>query len=547
MPVRIRVHPGVRIHVRACTRVVRFLTLAWLILAPLAAQTAGSIYREGRAAEKAGEMARAYLLYSRAAALDPDRKLYWLRSQAVRSRAALQAKPVPPPSAPLPPPAEPEAVPSEPFTAREIDDARKPQPPVELTADPGLKDFDLKGDSKLLFEQVSRAFGLDTVFDGEFQPGPSIRFQMGRAGYRDALRALSLATGNFIVPLSSRLFLVAKDTQPKRQEVEPFVSLTIPIPELVTIQEAQEMAQAVRQVMQFAKFHVDAGRRMVFIRDTVSKAMPAVEILQDLMSRRPAVDIELQFMEVSRSRLLTYGLRLPTSFPAVSLSTILNNLPVSTEGLGRLLRFGGGQTAFAIGIADAAIVAELNKSNSSNLLRVELSSLDGQPATFHIGDRYPILTSGYFGVIDTPGQVYTPPPSFNFEDLGVAFKVTPKIHDSEEVTLEIEAEFKVLGAESFNGIPTISSRKITARARLRTGEWGVVAGMMNAGEARSFSGLAGLSTLPGIGPLLRRNERNRSESEIIVVLKPVILGLPANEFPTRSLRVGSETKPLARF
>ena len=505
------------------------------------------MYQEGRKAERAGERARAYLLYSQAAVLDPDRKLYWLRSQAVRTRAALQAKPVPPPSAPVPVEEDLAVEPAEPFTAMEIDDARKPLPPTELKASADRKDLDIKGDAKVLYEQVARAFGLDVVFDGEFQPGPSIRFQMGQAGYREALRALGLATGTFLIPLSDRLFLAAKDTQQKRQEIEPVVSLIIPIPEAVTVQEATEMGQAVRQVMQFAKFHVDAGRRMILIRDTAPKAMPAVGILQDLMSRRPAVSIELQFLEVGRSELLTYGLRMPTRFPAVSLSTILNNLPSSAESLGRLIRFGGGQAAFGIGIADAAIVAELSKSRASNLLRVELRSLDGQPATFHIGDRYPILTSGYFGIIDTPGQVFQPPPSFNFEDLGVAFKVTPKIHDGQEVTLEIEAEFKVLGSESFNGIPTISSRKVTSRARLRSGEWGVVAGMMNATEARSFSGIAGLSTLPGIGPLMRKNERNRGDSEVIVVLKPVILGLPANEFVTRSFRVGTETKPLARF
>src|SRR5438876_10916628 len=33
-------------------------------------------------------MARAYLLYSQAAALAPQQKIYWLRSQAVRTRAA---------------------------------------------------------------------------------------------------------------------------------------------------------------------------------------------------------------------------------------------------------------------------------------------------------------------------------------------------------------------------------------------------------------------------------------------------------------------------
>lgn len=504
----------------------------------LHAQDAGAVFKQARQAERSGEMARAYLLYSQAALLDPQKKLYWLHSQAVRSRAALQARVKPPAGPPEDPAPEIETPPAE---------DRQPLPPIQLHASNARKDLDLRGDAKTLWEQTARAFGLDVVFDGDFQPGQDTRFRMGAADYREALNALGLATGTFAVPVSEKLILIAKDTQQKRQEVEPVVSVSIPIPELITVQEAQEMAQAVRQVMQFAKFQVDAGKRILVLRDTQAKVVPAIEVLRDLMSRRAVVDIELEFIEINRSDSLTYGLRLPSSFPVTSLSTILNNVPTSAAGAARLLRLAGGHAAFGIGVADAAIAAQMSRSNAHTLLRTQLRSLDGMPATFHVGDRYPILTGGYFGPIDTPGQVFTPPPQFNFEDLGVSFKVTPRVHDGEEVTLEVEAEFKVLGGQSFNGIPVISNRKAVSRARLRTGEWAVIAGMMNATEARTFSGIAGLASLPGIGALLRKNQRDRSTSEVVVVLKPRILGLPATEFVTQSIRTGSDSKPYARY
>ena len=50
------------------------------------------LYEQGRRAEKKGRMAEAYLLYSQAAALEPNRREFWLRSQAVKTRAALQAR-----------------------------------------------------------------------------------------------------------------------------------------------------------------------------------------------------------------------------------------------------------------------------------------------------------------------------------------------------------------------------------------------------------------------------------------------------------------------
>src|ERR1700676_5378720 len=64
---------------------------------PTSADNAAKQFEEGRKAERAGQMVRAYLLYSRAAALEPTNQFYWLKSQAVQSRAALEA----PPKAPL--------------------------------------------------------------------------------------------------------------------------------------------------------------------------------------------------------------------------------------------------------------------------------------------------------------------------------------------------------------------------------------------------------------------------------------------------------------
>ena len=89
--------------------------MGWLALAAAAAgqgPSGNDLYLSGRRAERAGHMAEAYLLYSQAAAMSPLNKTYWQRSQAVRTRAALEAKVAPPSEFSLDEPnAEPSATP----------------------------------------------------------------------------------------------------------------------------------------------------------------------------------------------------------------------------------------------------------------------------------------------------------------------------------------------------------------------------------------------------------------------------------------------------
>lgn len=517
-----------------------------LAAACLSAGDAGVIYREAQKAEKAGQMARAYLLYSQAAALEPANSVYWLRSQAVRTRALLEAKPKPriePSATPLPEP--PDTSQLDPVTEKDLADARKPLPPRRLNALPGRMDFDLNLEPRALVHQVAITYGLDAVFDGDYpETGARIRFRMEQVDYREALHAVEAATGSFFVPLSGKLFLAVKDTVQKRQEKEPSVTVSVDIPQPVTVQEAQELAISVRQAMEIRKFGVDTQRRVVVMRDSISKIWPARQLLLDLMTWRPQVAVDLELFEMNTAQALSIGLDITKQFPVVSFAKVLRSVPSIPEGVTRLATFGGGRTVFGIGLADATLIARMNRSDGRSLMRSSIRSGDGQAATFHVGDRYPIMTNGYFGRVEGDGEVYTPPPSFNFEELGLKLKITPKIHGIEEVSLEVEAEFKVLSGNAVNGIPVISERKLNSRVRLLNEEWGIVAGMMSASEARTISGLAGLSRVPLLGALVRTHNRTRDSSVVLIMMKPRLLTMPPTETVTETWWTGSESRPL---
>lgn len=499
------------------------------------------LYRRAKQFEKKGELVQAYILYSEAAAADPTRKKYWLKAESLRTRAAMASNVMPSVEAsPVPAPdsdgdADEDAGGPAP-TAKELKEARDPQPPFELAGSGQKKTFDLRGSSRNLFEQVSHAYGLDVVFDGEYVDKPSIRFQLDDVDYREALHALMAATGTFIVPISGHLFMVVQDTPQKRVSIENTVSMEIPIPEAVSLQDAQELARSVQQLMELQRFYVNGANRTVYFRDKVSKAVPAVQVLEQLLFHRPQVSIEMEFMTVAKNSNLTFGIPLPNqtavTFGQAATAT-LKSLPTL---------FSSAQTFFGVAVLSAQLLATMDHSESTTILRSEVHSVDGQPATFHVGDKYPIETAGFnFGVPAGTNTGFAP--SFTFEDLGLVLKVTPKIHGTEEVTLEIDAEFKLLGGGSINGIPIISNKKFNSRVRLKFEEWAAVSGLMSTSQAKTISGVAGLIGIPIVGPLLSNNTRDDSKSDTLLLIKPRLLSLPPTEAVTRPIFVGPDTRP----
>lgn len=524
-----------------------------LVLGPdfALADSAADLASKARKARKNGDFAKAYLLYSQAAALGGSDPKYWAQAQALRRQAILQ------PNSPIALPtaggvADVSGTESEAdldaaggaLTDADVQEARKPQPPRELDATPGLKSFSFKEKNKALFEKVARTYGLDVVFDGDYVEGPVIRFQLEGVDYRTALHALEAATGSFIVPIGNRLMLVVKDTPQKRVEVEPNAAVTLAVPNTVAIQEAQELVRGVQQAFDIRRMILDSARRLVFIRDRMSKVYPAEKLLERLIVYSGQVHVEVEFISFNKRATASYGLSLQTLFPLVN---FWNSPPDLTSGFTKFITFGGGKTFFGIGVADSQVFARMTKSTGSSILSAEVLSVEGKPATIHIGDKYPVITASYSGGDTSDVKAYTIAPNVSFEDLGVVVKVTPFLHGADGVTLEVEAEYKVLTGAVTNGIPVIATRKFQSRLRLKQGQWGVMAGLVNNTQSRTFSGLYGVSTLPLIGPFLRENTRSDDAGEVLMVIKPHLIGHPPEDLGAAPVWVGSETRPLTQL
>ena len=253
----------------------------------------------------------------------------------------------------------------------------------------------------------------------------------------------------------------------------------------------------------------------------------------------------MQFLQVSRNDMVTYGIDFPTTFSLTPLTTAFNNKPSLLSTITGLLTFGGGKSLMGIGIVNPSLVAQMSHSSGKLLLQTQVRGLSSQKAVFHAGERYPILTGSY-SAGQLPSQQFNnaPAPSFSFEDLGLTLTVTPFVHGLDDVSLDIDAQFKVLTGRSLNGLPIISARSVKDVTRLKFGEWALIAGLMQIQEARLVSGLAGLATIPYLGPLFSVHTRDDTTDQLLVLLRPVLLSPPPNAGTRRSFRTGTDTRPL---
>ena len=523
--------------------VLCLLTAGALLAAEL---SAAQLFAKGRKAEAAGHMAEAYILYSEAAAKEPGNRDYWMRSQAVRTRAELEemlAAPVAPPTpktaAPLPD--------IESATPEDRAAVRQPLPPMQLKAQPGLRDFDVNGTPETLFAVVSKAFGLECIFDSDYPAGASFHLHLNGVDYRDALHGLEAATGSFIVPLTDQRFMVVKDTPQKRIEREPVVAVEVRLPEVANPQEFTEIVRDVQQAMAVERVAQDTQNNTLILRDRISKVLPARDMFENFMRPRAEVMLDVRLIEINRNNDVTYGISLPTQFPLLALTNWFNNQPSIPQAISGLLSFGGGKTLLGLGVMDASAVATMSQGTGNVLLDSTVRAVDGQAASLHVGDRYPILSSSYSagtGSTAVSSSTYTLPPAFNYEDLGLEMKVTPLVHNVEDVSLDIDAAFKVLSGTAVNGLPVISNRQIKSQERLKFGEWAMVAGLLNTQDARTIGGVAGLERIPFIGPLTSTHDHNTQYDQVVILIRPRLLTPPPSAMRTWSFHLGSDNKPI---
>jgi general secretion pathway protein D len=395
--------------------------------------------------------------------------------------------------------------------------------------------------SRLVFLTIARMSGISLGFDATFRETP-ITIDLRNASLDTALSAVADATRTFFRVTAKNTVLVIPDTPAKRREYEEEVVRTF----YLSNADLKETQDLMRLVLDARRISPTTANNTITIKDTPERVSAAARLISAIDKARPEVVIDVELLEVDRTKLTEYGLQIaspgsPGINGSVSISPQTNTAgvvpPVTLQTLTNL-------TQADILLANLpALYYRLLKSDANTrvLANPQLRTAEGIPAQARFGERIPVPVTT-FTPIATGGTPQQPIVSYNYENIGVNIDITPRTHHDADVTLALKVEVQAISGTGFNGLPTFANRQVNTEIRLRDGETNMLAGLIRDDERKLMEGIPGLSSLPVLGKVFTHTQTQTDQSDIIMTLTPhIVRVLDVDESDLRAFRVGRDS------
>ena len=281
-----------------------------------------------------------------------------------------------------------------------------------------------------------------------------------------------------------------------------------------------------------------AANNAIAIKDTPERVAAAARLITAIDKARPEVVIDVELLEVDRTRLRDYGMQIASpGSPGINGTARFDETNLTLRNL-RNLTQGDIMLTNLPGLYYRLLKTD---TNTRTLANPQLRTTEGRAAQARFGERVPIPVT-QFAPIATGGLAQQPVTSFNYENIGVNIDITPRTHHDDEVSLDVKVAVSSISGTGFGGLPTFGNREINTVIRLRDGETNMLAGLIRDDERRVLNGIPGLSDLPLVGRLFAHSRKETQETDIVLTLTPrIIRVLDLSEADLRPFRVGRET------
>ena len=386
--------------------------------------------------------------------------------------------------------------------------------------------------SRDVYTAMTRFANVNVVFDPTFRDQP-ITIDLRNISFDDALKSVSQSTRNFYKVTAQRTITVVPDTPAKRREYEEEIVRTF----YLSNADLKETIDLLRIVIDSRRIAPVTATNALSIKDTPERVAAAGKLISAIDKARPEVVIDVELLEVDRTRLKEYGLQLASpGSPGIDGEANPNRDKLTLRDVRDLAQ----SNILMTNLPGLFYRLLKTDGNTRTLANPQLRTSEGRTSQARFGERVPVPVTT-FSPIATGGVAQQPITSFNYENIGVNIDITPRTHHDDEVSLEVRVEVSSISGTGFGGLPTFGNRSINTVIRLRDGETNLLAGLIRDDERRVVQGIPGLSDLPVVGRLFAHTRRETQETDIVLTLTPhIIRVLDLTEADLRPFRVGAD-------
>ena len=418
-----------------------------------------------------------------------------------------------------------------------IDQSQKLGPAgLELPADVRLPASLVFRDASVrdIYTVIARFANVNIIFDPTFRDD-RITIDLSNVTLDQALSAVSSATRNFYKVTAQRTVTVIPDTAAKRREYEEEVVRTF----YLSNADLKETIDMLRIVVDARRIAPLTANNALTIKDTPERVAAAGRIIQAIDKARPEVVIDVELLEVNRTRLLEYGLQIasPAQEPTgINGAADINRENFTLQDLTNLSK----SDIFLTNLPALYYRLLKSDSNTRTLANPQLRTSEGVAAQARFGEQIPVPVTT-FAPIATGGVAQQPITSFQYQNIGVNIDITPRTHHDDDVSLALKVVVTSQLGTGFGGLPTFGNREITTSIRLRDGETNLLAGLIRDDERTLMEGIPGLSDVPVVGRLFARNRKETTQTDVVLTLTPhIIRVLDLNADDLRPFRVSTD-------
>jgi general secretion pathway protein D len=399
---------------------------------------------------------------------------------------------------------------------------------------------------RTIFEVISRSAGVNFVFDKDVRADLRATIFVRDSTIDEVVRLLLMTHQLERKLLNENSVLVYPNTAAKNREYTELVTRSFYLAN-ADVKQAQAL---VRSLVKTRDIFTDEKLGLLVIKDTPDAVRLAERLLESLDMAEPEVMLDVEVLEITRSKLQELGLRFPDQIgygllqPTTN-STIINNGVTQTNtNLGGSLASGfvdlrnrSGLTPY---VANPALMLNLrSEAGDGNLLaNPRIRVKNREKARIHIGEKLPVFTTTSTANVGVSASV-------TYLDVGLKLEVEPNVYLENEVAIKVGLEVSSIVREvpgpSSSLAYQVGTRSVGTVLRLRNGETQVLAGLISDEERSSANRVPGLGEVPVLGRMFRSQRDNNSKTEIVLLITPrIVRNITRPDAAALSLPAGSE-------